>query len=293
MNQCNELTPKVTLNGENNAKSYKSHNALPRRAKAVYKRAYNICETEQRPFCYVDFPSISKGNFRQTILLLRDFIEPVGKGRPQFYKIKGVDLPGTGHSITHRDMRGTKEVVDILENLREQPAKIHDIKIKFESDLHSKLVESGASVNPSNHSISVNCPYLNNNITTRIQIYPTTVQIDIGCTFRPIVYDTSGIYYLLQHLAEIRFYLLSLSSFKVTIPDVYNWIFTHWHMGRDGTEEINGQSFHYRWEDVANGIITYYSKKMPNGMTIARAEKIQTPQKPGFEIINEILEAGQ
>ncbi|MEX0657477.1 MAG: hypothetical protein WD154_08045 [Nitrosopumilaceae archaeon] len=255
-------------------------NVLPRGLRKFYERAKRINQIEHRPFSKQDFESYTAGNYRQHIHRLRPYLEIEKKSKPVFYRVKGVELPGASHSVTHKPMGDTSQIIDLLESVRDQPAMIHDIKVQFTSDnLHAVLVSKGCSVNQSNHSIKVDFPSIDNNITTKILVYPKTVQVDIGCTYKPIVYDSSGVYSLLQEMSSISFYLLQLTSFQPHIPEVKDWVITQYHFNKDGSEAYNGLSFHYTIENVSNGLIRYYSKKMQDGTTIPRIEQVQTPHR--------------
>jgi len=172
-----------------------------------------------------------------------------------------------------------EEFVKLLSTLKDQPAKIHDIKIRIDnSELHEMLLQKGCHKDRHNHSIKVNFETIDNNITTKVLIYPKTIQVDIGCTYKPLIYDIKTIWYLHEHLSKISYHLTGLSG--VILPTVDNWIITHYHFNKDGSEAYNGQNFHYTVEDVNTGFIRFYSKLMKNGKSIPRLEKIQTPQTP-------------
>lgn len=267
-------------------------NELSTCLKQFVYRASAINEIEKRPFSFGDFPHISKGNFRQIIRRLgSNRVETVTRGRPAFYKIRGIELPLDSHRVTDRPMGDIKNLVTILEQLRDQPAKVHDIKIKFSnSSLHPILKSKGEIINQSNNSIKIEIPYTDNNIVVKALVYPETTQIDIGCTFKPLIYDHEGVIILTQILSYCLFYLEGKSSFQAHISDVTKWIVTHWHFNKDGSEHLSGQSFHYSWSDTITGFVRYYSKQMPDGTTIARIEQIQTPQMTISEIALMVME---
>jgi len=172
-----------------------------------------------------------------------------------------------------------QDFVKLLTTLNDQPAKIHNIKIRIDdSELHKALLLKGCSKDTHNHSIKINFESIDNNITSKVLIYPNTIQIDLGCTYKPLVYDIKTIWYLHEHLSKISYHLTGLSG--VILPTVDNWVITHWHFNKDGSESFNGQSFHYTVEDVNTGLIRFYSKLMKNGESIPRLEQIQTPQTP-------------
>ncbi|MFZ1077922.1 MAG: hypothetical protein WAN47_10890 [Nitrosotalea sp.] len=255
-----------------------------------YKRALSICETGKRPFCFKDFDDISPGNFRQYVHRSGSKIEIVKKGRPTLYKVRGIELAGDSHRITNRVTGVNPEFEHLLESLRDQPPMIHDIHLKFESELHSSLVSKGLSVNPTNHAIeNIRYAALDNNIKTKILVYPYTTQIIIGCTCKPIIYDASGIWSLFSYLSQVQFHLSELTNHQVVIPEVKTWIVTRYDFNKDGSESVIGGPFCMEFQDVSNGLIRFYLKKMPNGERIPRLEQTRTPNKSISDIVQEIL----
>ena len=125
------------------------------------------------------------------------------------------------------------------------------------------------------------------NITTKIQVYPNTIQIDLGCTYKPLVYNSSTIYHLMEHLSKISYHITQLSGH--TLPKVSDWIITHYHLNKDGTLALNGQSFNFEFEEVSNGLIRFYTKNFEDN-TRARLEQINTPQIPLSEMLEGIIE---
>lgn len=243
-----------------------------------YKIALHINEVEQRPFSKLDFPNISADYYRQIIHRLKSHLELVIPGRPKFWKVKGAILTGDSHRVTKKGTWDIKIFEDSLRSVEYQPVKFHDIKLKFTSDLHSKLVENGCSFNHYNKSIKVDYPYLDNNIITKVMVYPDTTQIDIGNTYQPIIYDYGGFLFLIQHLSCLHHYLLSLCSFEAHIPHVKDWILTHYHLNKDSSARFSGQTFCIDLESAGIGLSRYYSKKMTDGNSIVRYEQIMTPR---------------
>jgi len=270
-------TPKVTLTQNSNAKDVTQDHTYSRSLQQFIDRAYIINVEKHNAFCVDDFPNLSRVNFRRIIRKLGDNIKRVGNGRPQFYKLRGIKLPGDSRKVTLEPMRvQEKDFVRLLATLKDQPAKIHDIKIRIDnSELHKKLLQKGCSKDKHNHSIKINFEGIDNNITTKILVYPNTIQVDIGCTYRPLIYNIDTVWYLHEHLSKISYHLTGLSG--VILPTVYNWIITHWHFNKDGTEAYNGQNFHFTIKDVNTGLIRFYSKLMENGERILRLEQIQSP----------------
>ncbi|CUR52693.1 conserved protein of unknown function [Nitrosotalea devaniterrae] len=281
---------KIIHNKQNNESITDRRNGSLGGIEQFHNRALSICEKEMRPFSLTDFPNLTSGNFRQYIRKLRDKIDVVKNGRPKLYKIKGIELTGDSHRITDKVTGVSPEFDHLLESLRDQPPMIHDIHLKFESDLHSKLVSIGFSVNSSNHAIeNIRYASLDNNVNTKILIYPKTTQIIIGCTFKPIIYDVSGVYSLISHLAQVQFYLSQLTKYETMIPEVKAWIVTRYDFNKDGSDSVNAQPFWREFESVSTGLIRFYLKKMPNGERIPRLEQVRTPNKPISQILEEII----
>lgn len=239
------------------------------------KKAFSI-NKEQRPFSVGDFPHMSQESFRQLKYRFRSIIEIVIKSRPCTYKLTGTYVSGDSHKITQRVMG--EGMFEILQSLREQPAKIHDIKIMFKSsNLHEILLQNGAKQHSNNKGIQIKIPTYHQNMIIKCMIYPKTIQIDIGCSYRPIVYDISGVTFLSSILGEVFLYLKISSSPESDIPEVNSWKITHYHFGKDGRESYSGGRFHHTFEEVTEGLVRFYSKIMPDGITIPRFEQIQTP----------------
>lgn len=284
-----DLHQKVTLDQDVHDKITLDVHDLPKGQKQFMKQALNIVLKEQRPFSKEDFPRLSSANYRKFIQKLRRYLKPVCNTKPKLWTINGVELPGDSHRVTLQDTGVHQKFLNILESLRLQHPTIHDIKIKFKSDLHEHLIKQGASSILSNDSIKVGFTSSDNNIHVKILVYPETTQIDVGCTYKPIVYDFKGVFYLHEILSKISHHLSGVANYS-TIPPVHAWIITHYHFAKDGPE-INGQTFHLTFEEVAGGLIRFYSKKMPDGTIIPRAEQIMTVQQSIGQKLQEVLEA--
>jgi len=169
----NTIPQKITLTPDSNAKRVTLVNTFSKSQRSFIEKAYDINVEEQRPFCLLDYPLLSHGNFRIIIHKLGNNIERVGSSRPQFYKLKGIKLPGDTRKVTLDPTRVTdQDLIELLHGLKDQPPKIHDIKIKIEnSELHASLLDKGLTKDSHNHSIKVNCPVFDANITTKILVY--------------------------------------------------------------------------------------------------------------------------
>ncbi len=226
-------------------------------------------------FCCLDFPRMSRANFRQMLYRLRDLIELDCRSNPCFYKIKGFVLFSGRPNVTDRPTGDS--MFTILRKLREQPPKIHDIKLKFNANLYCFFHKYGAKENPHNHCI-IQRIFIVHDVTFKLLIYPSTVQLDISCTAKPFVYDISSVERLSFLLGRLYQQLLIMTRGEAEMPPFETWIVTHYHFGMDGTETYSGQAFHRTYEDVAIGLIRFYTKEMNDDRLIPRLECVQTPR---------------
>ncbi len=249
---------------------------ITKKQKQFLDKAKNINVISKRPFSCVDFPEYSDTHFRQMIYQLKKYVEIHVKSNPCFYRVKSVKLDKRDRIVT--DNPTGEKLIWMLSQLKEQPPAIHDIKIQFDSNLYETVSKIPViKINPINKGIILNCELISG-FHTKLLIYPTKIQVDIACTFNPIVYDNQGAISLIVLLTTLQNFLTSLGKGHVEIPDFRHWIVTHYHFGRDGKEEWNGKSFHISIADALEGLTKYYSKDMPNGKCIPRVEQIRTPK---------------
>ncbi|CAD6368406.1 conserved hypothetical protein [metagenome] len=246
--------------------------------KNFLRRCVTINVLMQKPFSYNDFPHMTHNNFRQMIYRLKNFIELHIKSSVSFYRIKGITLGLRDISVTELPMG--EEVFLLLSNVTQQPAAIHDIKMKFKSCLHNVL-KNNPHITPHLHNKGLSLEYVDLIPGYRIHVlvYPSIVQVDISCTFHPIVFNTSGALLLVALLSKLHEHLRIQSNCQCDIPFFFEWIITHYHFGKDGTEEYNGNGFNMTFHDAVGGMIRYYSKSMETGKTILRAEQVRTPKR--------------
>ena len=249
---------------------------ITKKQKQFLDKAKSINIIHKRPFSCGDFPEFSDTYFRQMIYQLKRYVEIYVKSNPCYYKVKDVKLYKNDRIVT--DPPTGEKLIWMLNQLKKQPASIHDIKIHFDSNLYetiSKIPE--IEINPKNKGIFLNCELISG-YHTKLSIYPAKVQIDVSCTFNPIVYDNQGAIFLIVLLTNLQNFLISLGKGQVQISDFRQWIITHYHFGKDGKEEWNGESFHITIADAFDGLTRYYGKIMPNGKKIPRGEQICTPK---------------
>ena len=258
-----------------------------------YERAESINRIEQRLFCCDDF-NLSKTNFRHKILELKPYIIKVVDGRPSFYKIKGVEMPGDLHSITLKPMGvDTSQLEKILLNCKNQPPCIHDLRFKIYSNLHSKLLQKGLTPNKHNNSILITndlIPSPDSTLNIKLLVYPKHVQLIVGCSFRPIIFDNSSILNLIFNLGRYVEMLRLFVNDLFSITPVSKWETVGYHLNQDGSFELQDSNFNYYFEDVANCLTRIYSKHFPDGKIKPRLEQTLTMNKPLEELAKEAFE---
>lgn len=266
-----------------------SYDGLTKANRQFLAACIRFNKKQKKSFCFSDFPYMKKGTFRQKLHRIRQFIEVTAVGNPSFYKVKGILLLGDSHKVTLRPMGVSPKLIEILESLKEQPPKIHDIKIKVDEKIHYHLVKKGCTVNTRNHCIRINnIPVSDNNLNVKALVYPKLIQIDIACSYKPLVYDYDSLLQLHQYLTEISIYLTSLSGVK--LKPVKDWIITHYHFNKDGSYEVNGRDFHLRLGEVSIALVRFYTKSI-EGRRIARLEQLRSPQRTLLEEMLEVLNA--
>jgi len=252
-----------------------------KKEKEFLKKAISI-NKQGNLFCCYDFDE-SRCNFRQILFRLRDEIECVIPSRPSFYKVKGLEC--NGRILDHLTLKGMEvgnKMEKILESVIKQPPAIHDIKLKFNHDkLYNHLVNLENKVNPKNGGILFPRVDVNDHVTLSYIVYPKTVIVDIGCTYKPIIYDNRGALQLIQILERVRTALeVDTDGIITDIPNPLDWIITQYHFNQDGLEEYSGYPFNVSVDDFSAGFIRHYSKKFPDGKTRIRKEVIKTPKHP-------------
>lgn len=266
----NQLSTKTNGFVTNESNRY----GITKKQKQFLDKAKNIHLIHKRPFSCGDFPELSDSNFRQMIFQLKKYLETYVKSNPCYYRVKSVSLDKNDQIIT--DHPTGEKLFWMLNQLKEQPPAIHDIKIQFNSNLYETISKIPVvDINPNNKGIFLNCELISG-YRTKLSIYPTKIQVDVACTFNPIIYDNQGAISLIVLLTNLQNFLSRFGNNHTEIPDFRQWIITHYHFGRDGKEEWNGESFHITIADAFEGLTRYYSKEMPNGKRIPRAEQIRT-----------------
>jgi len=169
--------------------------------------------------------------------------------------------------------------VDLIKYIADADAQVagaHDIKIKLKSNLHRHLTNKGLSINKNNLGIKLSIPTENSNITVNALVYPKIIQLDIGCTKETYSDDDTGRRQLASLLGYIWKYLCEYSGHQADIPAPQEWILTHYHYGKDGKMEYDGEKFHITAFNALGEFIRAYSKRRLDGSIIVRIEEVRT-----------------
>lgn len=253
-----------------------NNKGVTRRQISFLKKCILIQLELQRPFSSSNFPEIKPNCFRQRLHRLKDFIEVHVKSSCCYYRVKGVPL-NNKETIVTDDPMGDKLFL-MLMHVKEQPAAIHNIKIQFISNLHKFVSQiPNIRINSQNKGILLDLEPIPN-YRTKILIYPNKIQVDIACTFNPIIYNIEGAFFLNSLLTLLHKRLVEIGRYQADIPVFNDWIITHYHFGRDGQEEWNSESFHITIKDALHQLIRYYSKLLPDKKRICRWEIAKSPQ---------------
>jgi len=288
MKTCNASEHSVTLVQNNNASCNASHNAyLSKGLKQFLSEATKFCKIQQRPFCVEDF-NYSKGNFRQKIHLLKDYIIAVTPGKPTFYKVIGIDIPLDTDSVT-LNPRGVLQLETILNDCKDQPPMIHDIRFDILSNLHEKLLLKGLTPNKQNNSIILNLTSPDPSLNIKTLVYPTHIQLVVGCSLNPIISNLAGLNNLLFNLGQYFNTLKLFVNDTFFIQPVSQWMHKHSHLNKDGSLELSGQSFHCTLEDYSGVLYRVYSKSFPTGNR-ARVEKVDTEVKTLGSMLRKVID---
>jgi len=286
------LTLKRETNGLLTDHTNANHIHFTKSLQLFYDRAKSICTIEQRLFSCEDF-QLSKTNFRHKILELKPYIVKVVDGRPSFYKVKGVKLPGDIHLLTLKPTGlDTSQLEKMLLNCKDQPPMLHDIRFKIDSDLHSKLLLKGITPDKNNSCIVINdklVPSPDSFVNYKLLVYPEHIQLIVGCSLKPLFASIAGIFELTFALGRYIELLRLFVNDQFSIIPVSQWRCVGYHFNKDGTFELNDSNFHYYFEDFQNCMVRIYTKHFPDG-TRLRVEKTESCNKPLEQLAREVLE---
>ena len=174
----------------------------------------------------------------------------------------------------------------IIEATKEQ-LSMHNIKIQIENtDLHQHLEKQGFPQHNKNKGIKLQMSSSDINSTVRIQVYPKTIQIDIGCTDEPFSLLPAGAVRLANLLDQMLNFLCKESLHRAEIAEIGKWWITHQHRGHDSKISYDGEKFHILCENALGVITRAYSKDSKNGTRFIRVEEIRTERIRVAELLN-------
>jgi hypothetical protein len=178
------------------------------------------------------------------------------------------------HEKTVSEGMGGTLIKHILD-AEQSPIALHDLKIKLSSNLHGYLIEQGYPTHKKNKMMQMEMK-TTSHTTVKIQIYPKTILIDIGCSNDPFTCLPAGAVKLSLLISNILHFLCVQSSHKAKIDSIDKWILTHYHKNRDGKITYSSDGFHMLLEDVLGRVTRAYSKTFHDGSTFVRIEEIIT-----------------
>ena len=281
----------MTVTNESNEYSISQ---LPPKLKEFVKRA-QVIHRLRDDFCFRDFPELTHGAFRQNVSRLRKLglIVTTVKSWFSYYKIKGEHTGRTRRTVTNEGMGVGTNMQEIINEASTQIPTMHDIKIKFSSNqLYKNAVKQGMIPNKQNKGIFLETITLSRDVYAKVAIYPTTVSIDIGCTWEPIIYDIRGTQELIGHLNLLHYYLYS-TFHTHDVPESLDWIVTHYHLNQDGQTEFTGKPFERTFSDIVGGFSRMYTKRFPDGTHRIRSERIFTPNTSVKNQIEDMQNVGK
>ena len=215
------------------------HDKPTKKNRAFLRHCYDFVKREKRAFTSIDFKELgySAPLFRQRVCQCTNYIQIEHKGKPTWYKLKGINLPYYHKPVTHEPTGvGPNLLHQYIEGLHGHALKIHDIAVRFhDPNLHRMLVEGGREPHPANNSIQLKIPISELDVPVKVIVYPKTAQIHIANSRNPIIYDYNGLLQLGVILGKVSQHI-SLVSENLTLSDVKSWVIYHYHLHIDKTQ---------------------------------------------------------
>jgi len=283
----------LTLINQTNAKLTLHPNANLSDSQIYFlDRMLRINQIEKRPASVDDF-TLSKVNFRQKILEVKPYTEKVIDGRPAYYKVRGVELPGDQSRITLKHTGvDTSQLEQLLLNCKDSPPMLHDIRFKMDSDLHEKLLHKGITPDKNNSCIILTDKLIPNPhpfVNFKLLVYPKHIQLIVGCSRKPLFASPAGmidlVFVIGRYVELLRIFTIEAFS----IPQVSRWICVGYHFNKDGRLQIHDQNFQYYFEDFQDCMIRIYTKHFSKNDTRLRVEKTVGVNKSIEELSREVL----
>ncbi len=243
------------------------------------RRCYTINVLSGIPLCFNDFKGVLgikyKGNFRAIKHKLSSLFEVTCKGKPTYYKLRGLYLDKeltnqyTSIPISERIFANLNILLSLC---RHEIPQLHAILFKCNTfELYSRLVELGYSPNEKK-AITINEIPVHKIITASITIYSNgTMLVRLGCTYFPIDYNDKGWIEVIEILSNIKYYLRIITNKDFQIEPIGNWKLKHIDLNRDSI------TYDFPTDECAIhmifGHIQVYNKKFPDGTKRIRVEE--------------------
>ena len=254
--------------------------------KEMLEKCYSINVICGSAFTYFDF-GLKPNTFQQRMTRHRPFFEPVYRSSLGFYKLRGIEMY---NNVTKNPRCVTPNPIHpdfetILKKAQIQPLCMHDLRVETKvSGLYENLIEIGQKPHPQNKSFTLNL-YAGKRFAIKANIYRTgTMQVMIGCSHQPLVYDLWGFSELSGLLGRVCNQLQIISGNIFHHQPIPSWRLTYLHINHD--IEISGKRFSYCIHDLTNHSMIY-NKKFGNGIVKERIEKHETPNKSIREIMSD------
>jgi len=249
--------------------------------KIFLKRCYEINVVKRFYFTKYDFSGMTDSNFRQYLHKLKKYIVKTIDSRPAGYHLKGIIVDGL--TINHTGINTiTEEFEKILEELKQQPPELHDIRIEtITSGLYEGLKKIRIP-NSKNKAITLPIPItLDTRFKTKVSVYTTgKLMIMLGCTKNPLPYSLLGFNELIVYLKDITNHLMLYSKTDFSYPRPGLWKISYYHFNKD-RKGIQSPMFKYQIEDLQNHSV-FYTK--PKEKTIRWEQRLSFKEsKPTIE----------
>lgn len=286
---------------------------------------------ENRPFSYADFLrfevngneySMTHGTFRNKISQMTKLgkVEVSYRSGSTFYSLSGFRF-GKNKLMTPNRMgdaivNSSDPIVRLIDSLPMQENSLHDIRLRFSVRDVWSIVSANSlyTIDPFSKDLCLQ-PYTIGDLNIAVTLHKTdTVSIIIGCSYRPVAVNVSGIIRLSNALTRVEERLSRLveECFRINmiegrrsngvilpaIPEHLTWIVTMWHFSADSSKEYAGEKFLVTWQVAERALIRAYSKQMPlrtgkgtRIKSIVRLERQEYPGKSFDAAVTEKLEA--
>lgn len=249
--------------------------------KVFLKRCYEINVVKGFYFSKHDFTGMGDDNFRQYIHQLKNYIVKAVDSRPAFYHLKEIIVDSL--TVNHTGINTiTEEFEQILEELKQQPPELHDIRIETNTSLLYEGLGKIRIPNGRNKAIHLPIPItVDTRFKTKVSVYPNgKLLVMLGCTRNPLPYSLLGFNELIVYLKDIVTHLMLYSQTDFSYPRPGLWKISAYHFNQD-RKGIQSPMFKYQIEDLQNHSV-FYTK--PKEKTVRYEQRISFKEpKPTVE----------